>query len=55
MRGDVKAVAQPGRGLLRDQLIDFSKTWEAPGISTDDIGEVLSTYLAKIEASYEAS
>jgi hypothetical protein len=54
-RGDVTAVAQPGRGLLRDQLLDFSKTWEAPGITSDDIGEVLSAYLSKIEASYEAS
>lgn len=55
VHGDVKAIAQPGRGLLRDQLLDFSKTWEVPGISTDDIAEVLSGYLSKVEASYEAS
>ncbi len=53
--GDVKAVAQPGRGLLRDQLLDFSKTWDAPGITSDDIAEVLGDYLSKVEASYEAS
>ena len=55
VHGDVKAIAQPGRGLLRDQLLEFSKTWEAPGIATDDIAEVLSSYLSKVEASYEAS
>lgn len=55
VHGDVKAIARPGRGLLRDQLLEFSKTWEAPGISTDDIAEVLSSYLSKVEASYEAS
>jgi len=55
VHGDVRAIAQPGRGLLRDQLLEFSKTWEAPGIATDDIAEVLSSYLSKVEASYEAS
>jgi DNA repair exonuclease SbcCD nuclease subunit len=38
--GDFHVVSKPGKGLLRDQLVDFSKSWEAP---------------AKVEASYEAS
>lgn len=53
--GDVQAMDKPGRGLLRDQLVDFSKTWEAPGISHQELAEVLERYLAKVEASHEAS
>lgn len=53
--GDLQAVSKPGKGLLRDQLVDFSKSWEAPGITQQDISEMLERYLAKVEASYEAS
>lgn len=53
--GDLQAVANPGKGLLKDQLLDFSKSWEAPGIPQQDISEMLERYLAKVEASYEAS
>jgi exonuclease SbcD len=53
--GDFHVVSKPGKGLLRDQLVDFSKSWEAPGITQQDISEMLERYLAKVEASYEAS
>ncbi len=44
-----------GRGLLRDELLEFSKGGEVPGISHDEIARTLEVYLAKIEAKYEAS
>jgi DNA repair exonuclease SbcCD nuclease subunit len=53
--GELQAVSKPGKGLLKDQLIEFSKTWEAPGITQQEISEMLERYLAKVEASYEAS
>ncbi len=53
--GDVKAMARPGTGLLKDQLIEFSRTWEVPGISHQELSEVLDRYLTKVEASHEAS
>ena len=52
---DVQALQQPGKGLLKDQLIDFSKGWEVPGVSQEEIADVLSGYLAKVEAKHEAS
>jgi exonuclease SbcD len=52
---DVKSVGQPGKGHLRDQLIEFSKSWEVPGVPQDEIAEVLGRYLTKVEASHEAS
>lgn len=52
---DVKSVGQPGKGRLRDQLIEFSKSWEVPGVPQEEIAEVLGRYLTKVEASYEAS
>jgi exonuclease SbcD len=52
---DVKSVGQPGKGHLRDQLIEFSKSWEVPGVPQEEIAEVLGRYLTKVEASYEAS
>jgi exonuclease SbcD len=45
----------PGRGVLRDELLEFSKGGEVPGISHDEIAQTLGTYLAKVEAKYEAS
>jgi len=53
--GDVQAMGKPGKGVLRDQLVEFSKTWEAPGITHQEIAEVLERYLTKVEASHEAS
>lgn len=53
--GDVQAMGKPGKGLLRDQLVEFSKTWEAPGITQQELAEMLERYLAKVEASHEAS
>jgi hypothetical protein len=52
---DVQALQQPGKGLLKDQLIDFSKGWEVPGVSQEELADVLSGYLAKVEAKHEAS
>jgi hypothetical protein len=53
--GDVSSMGKPGKGLLRDQLVDFSKTWDAPGISQIELAEMLERYLAKVEATHEAS
>jgi len=53
--GDVHTMGRPGQGLLRDQLIEFSKASEVPGISQEEIGEMLGRYLTKVEASHEAS
>jgi exonuclease SbcD len=53
--GDLQAMGKPGKGLLRDQLVDFSKSWEAPGITKQELAEMLERYLAKVEASHEAS
>jgi exonuclease SbcD len=49
------ALGAPGRGLLRDELIEFSKGGEVPGISHEEIARTLGTYLSKVEAKYEAS
>jgi DNA repair exonuclease SbcCD nuclease subunit len=49
------AIKGPGRGILRDELLEFSKTGEVPGISHDEIAQTLGTYLGKVEAKYEAS
>jgi len=53
--GDVQGMGKPGQGLLRDQLVEFAKTWEAPGISQQEIADVLAQYLNKVEATHEAS
>jgi exonuclease SbcD len=52
---DGEVASKPGQGLLRDQLVEFSKTWEVPGVSHDEIAEMLQRYLGKVEASHEAS
>lgn len=52
---ETSTLHKPGKGLLRDQLVDFSKTWEIPGVTHQEISEMLSTYLSKVEATYEAS
>jgi exonuclease SbcD len=53
--GDPQPVQKPGKGLLKDQLLEFSKSWEAPGITHQEISEMLERYLTKVEAAYEAS
>lgn len=53
--GDMQTLGKPGKGLLRDQLVEFSKTWEAPGITQQEIAEILERYLSKVEAQNEAS
>lgn len=52
---DVRAMAQPGKGMLKDQLIEFSKSWDVPGVSHEELSKVLVGYLTKVEASHEAS
>jgi len=49
------ALKAPGRGVLKEELLEFSKSSEVPGISQDEVAQTLSTYLSKVEASYEAS
>jgi exonuclease SbcD len=50
-----RSVGQAGRGLLKDQLREFSKTFEVPGASQEEIGALLESYVARVEAKYEAS
>jgi DNA repair exonuclease SbcCD nuclease subunit len=52
---DGQVSSKPGQGLLRDQLVEFSRTWEVPGVSHDEIADMLQRYLLKVEASHEAS
>ncbi len=53
--GAVQAMGRPGTGVLKDQLVEFSKTWQSPGITHQELSEVLERYLTKVEASHEAS
>lgn len=55
VRPDVEKLAQPGRGVLKEQLLEFSKSWEIPGVTHDEVSQVLSGYLARVEAKHEAS
>lgn len=55
VRPDVERLNQAGKGVLKDQLIEFSKSWEVPGVEQSELAEVLSGYLAKVEAKHEAS
>jgi hypothetical protein len=53
---DTQSMSRPGTGLLRDQLVEFSnQSDEAPGISRQEVSDLLSRYLAKVEATHEAS
>lgn len=49
------SVGQAGRGLLKDQLIEFSKSFEVPGASHDEVARLLESYVARVEATHEAS
>ena len=55
VRPDLERLGKPGKGLLKEQLIEFSKSCAVPGVSSDEISEVLGSYLSKVEAKYEAS
>jgi DNA repair exonuclease SbcCD nuclease subunit len=48
-------VLQPGKGLLRDQLLDFCKKTEVPGVAVEELSGVLASYLTRLEADHEAS
>ena len=50
-----KSVGQAGKGLLKDQLAEFSKSFEVPGASQDEITNLLQSYVNRVEAKYEAS
>ncbi len=50
-----RSIGQAGKGLLKDQLREFSKTFEVPGASQEEIGSLLESYVARVEAKYEAS
>ena len=50
-----RSVGQAGKGLLKDQLREFSKSFEVPGASQDEIGSLLESYVTRVEAKYEAS
>lgn len=52
---DARTSAQPGRGLLKDQLAEFSREWEVPGVSRDEMASLLESYVARVEAKHEAS
>jgi exonuclease SbcD len=46
---------KPGVGLLKDQLLEFSKAWEVPGVSPQEIATTLESYVAQVEAKYEVA
>ncbi len=48
-------VSKPGKGLLKDQLLEFSKSAEVPGVSHEEISAILGGYISRVEAKYEAS
>ena len=54
-QGALSSVGQPGRGLLKDQLKDFSNSFDVPGASQEEISTLLESYVSRVEAKYEAS
>ena len=50
-----KSIGQAGKGLLKDQLSEFGKTFEVPGASSEEITSLLESYVTRVEAKYEAS
>lgn len=54
-QGAVSSVGQAGKGLLKDQLKEFSKSFEVPGASQEEIATLLESYVSRVEAKYEAS
>lgn len=49
------ALEKPGRGSMRDQLIEFGVSRDVPGISKEDIKNTLTSYISKMEEAHEAS
>lgn len=49
------AVSRPGKGMLRDELATFCSTWQVPGVTHEELSNMLLSYVGKIEAKYEAS
>ena len=54
-RADTEKLHQPGKGVLKDQLLEFSKSWDIPGVTNEELSQVLSSYVAKVEAKHEAT
>lgn len=50
-----KSIGQAGKGLLKDQLSEFGKMFEVPGASSEEITNLLESYVTRVEAKYEAS
>jgi hypothetical protein len=36
-------------------LLEFSKAWEVPGVSPQEIATTLESYVAQVEAKYEVA
>jgi hypothetical protein len=49
------SLEKPVRGLMRDQLIEFAISRELPGVSKNELKEMLGKYVSKMEEAYEAS
>ena len=49
------AVSRPGKGMLGDELATFCSTWQVPGVTHEELSNMLLSYVGKIEAKYEAS
>jgi DNA repair exonuclease SbcCD nuclease subunit len=54
-QGSSGLVGQAGKGLLKDQLKEFSKAFEVPGASQEEISSLLESYVSRVEAKHEAS
>ncbi len=55
VRAETSTLSKPGVGLLKDQLLEFSKTWEAPGVSPEELATTLESYVNQVEAKYEVA
>ncbi len=51
----VKSSRHVGRGGLTEELVEFAKRSEVPGISKDELGQVITSYLTQLEAKHEAT
>jgi DNA repair exonuclease SbcCD nuclease subunit len=50
-----RLTTHPGKGLLKDQLREFSAGFEVPGASKEELADLLDSYVSRVEASHEAS
>jgi len=55
VRAETSTLSKPGVGLLKDQLLEFSRTWEAPGVSPEELATTLESYINQVEAKYEVA